>query len=392
MIYDVPKLEESDLSVLKLIQKQRERLRMFTENAPKRWHGYLRKNTFARAIRGSNSIEGYNASIDDAMAAVEEDDPVEDERTETWKAITGYREAMTYILQTSGDPYFELSGQFLKSLHFMMINYDMNKNPGQWRPGAIYVVDSVSGDRVYEAPDAEKVETLVQELIAYLKDETPENPMVKAAMAHLNLTMIHPFRDGNGRMARALQTLVLAQDGIIHPIFSSIEEWLGTNTGDYYDILAEVGQGKWNPSRSALPWIRFCLKAHYQQAGTLIKRHEEYGNLFDKITEIIGQKGLPDRTDIPLFNAALGFRLTNSRYRLEANVSQVVASRELKRLCDEGLLEPIGENRGRTYKGAPQLIELRTATKIQKRIEDPYDMLEKLETERQLSLLDSEES
>jgi Fic family protein len=57
-----------------------------------------------------------------------------------------------------------------------------------------------------------------------------DDPLVRGAMAHLNLVMIHPFRDGNGRMARALQTMVLAQDQVVEPTFSSIEEWLGNNT------------------------------------------------------------------------------------------------------------------------------------------------------------------
>ena len=67
--------------------------------------------------------------------------------------------------------------------------------------------------------------------------------MVRGAMAHLNLTMINPFKDGNGRISRALQTLVLAREGILHPVFCSIEEWLGRVTAEYYAVLAEVGQG-----------------------------------------------------------------------------------------------------------------------------------------------------
>ena len=60
-------------------------------------------------------------------------------------------------------------------------------------------------------------------------------------------------------MARALQTFVLAREGLIHLLFSSIEEWLGRNTQDYYDVLAEVGEGAWNPANSALPWVRSRL-------------------------------------------------------------------------------------------------------------------------------------
>jgi len=120
MIYVAPRLEQADQDVLSLIGGQRERLRIYTQHAPKRWIGSLRRTTLARAIRGSNSIEGYNATLDEAMAAVE-DDPAFDERTETWHAIRGYRNALTYISQAAQDAHFEFSKQFLKSLHFMML-------------------------------------------------------------------------------------------------------------------------------------------------------------------------------------------------------------------------------------------------------------------------------
>ena len=65
--------------------------------------------------------------------------------------------------------------------------------------------------------------------------------------------MIHPFSDGNGRMGRALQTLVLARDGILSPPFSSIEEYLGakSNTEAYYDVLRTGAAGTWQPERDA---------------------------------------------------------------------------------------------------------------------------------------------
>ncbi|NIA03686.1 MAG: hypothetical protein GWP12_04075 [Nitrospirae bacterium] len=77
-------------------------------------------------------------------------------------------------------------------------------------------------------------------LVAALNEDVSDIPsMVRAGMAHLNLVMVHPFKDGNGRMARALQTLVLARERILAPQFSSIEEYLGRNTPAYYGVLAE---------------------------------------------------------------------------------------------------------------------------------------------------------
>ena len=375
-IYRAPPLEAADLAVLELIEAQKSRLKIYTQTAPSRWLGSLRRSTLARAIRGSNSIEGYNATLDDALAAVE-GESVPDEKTETWLAIKGYRDALTYIGQAARDPFFEFSRQFLKSLHFMMIGYDMSKFPGQWRPGAIFVVNQATGETVYEAPDVELVDGLIEELVAYLKAEHGEPPVVKAAMAHLNLTMIHPFKDGNGRMARALQTLVIALGGELHPVFSSIEEWLGRHTDEYYRVLAATGQGAWHPEHSAQAWLRFCLRAHYQQAATLIRRNEEYSRLFERVAALIEQTGLPERAGVPLLDAALGFRLTNARYRADAEVSELVASRDLKRICDAGLLDAIGERRGRTYRASEALTTIRAETRLPRPMEDPYQIVER---------------
>ncbi len=320
------------------------------------------------------------------MAAVENEDAT-DIQKETWLEIKGYRDAMTYIMQAATDPHFEFSRQFLKSLQFMMLGHDLTKSPGQWRPSTIYVVNQATAQTVYEAPDADIVNGLVDELVSYLKSPLDEPAIVRAAMAHLNLTMIHPFRDGNGRVSRALQTLVLAQEGLLHPVFSSIEEWLGRVTQEYYAILAEVGQGTWQPGRNALPWVRFCLKAHYHQAATLIRRNEEYETLFAGINRIIEREKLLDRSALPMFDAALGIQITNGWYRRDAEVNELTASRDLKRLCDLDLLEPHGERRGRTYDAGVELKELRKSARQDQPYIDPYDLMAKRENlERYLPL------
>ena len=371
MIFAEPALSREDRKVLEILEGQRRRLRLATQHNPRRWHGTLRQSTFARLIQGSNAIEGYNATMDEAMAAVEDEPPL-DEKTETLRALDGYRTAMTCIMQAAVDPYFEFSRQFLKSLHFMMTEFDLSAHPGQWRPGAVRVVDNETGAIVYEAPEVEAVDPLMRALVDYLDRKSHQSVVVAAAMAHLNLTMIHPFRDGNGRMARALQTLVLAREGLIHPLFSSIEEWLGRNTQDYYSVLAEVGEGAWNPSNSALPWVRFCLKAHYQQANTLIRRNEEYGAVFDSIERLIEREGLNERMTVPLFNAALGIRVTNSRYQKETGESVHVSGRDLKALADLEILTPIGEKRGRYYRAGQALREARDRARRDRTVQDPY--------------------
>src|SRR6266568_3399905 len=160
--------------------------------SPARWLGLLRRATFARGIRGSNSIEGIVVSQEDAVAAIENEEPM-DADTETWRAIRGYRDAMTYVLQLANDQHFSFSEGLIRSLHFMITQYDLKKNPGRWRPGAIYVRNEERKETVYEGPAAELVPELMGELVEYLNSPAGEHPIIRAAMAHLNLAKIHPF-------------------------------------------------------------------------------------------------------------------------------------------------------------------------------------------------------
>ncbi|HBX81199.1 MAG: hypothetical protein WAV45_15960 [Propionibacteriaceae bacterium] len=81
---------------------------------PRRWSGSLRRLSFARNIQGSNSIEGYDARLDDVAAVALGEQPL-DSSEETRLALEGYRNAMTYVIQRADDQDFECSVSLLKS-------------------------------------------------------------------------------------------------------------------------------------------------------------------------------------------------------------------------------------------------------------------------------------
>jgi Fic family protein len=372
MLYQIKNLPAEYLWVIERLDEMRLRLRFLLQQQPTRWTGLLRRSEFARAIQGSNSIEGFNVTVDDAVAAVEGEEPLIDERSEAWLAVRGYREAMTYILQLSDDAHFAHHESMLRSLHYMMFSYDLGKHPGRWRPGVIYVRRGHTHQIVYEGPDAALLPALMEELVASLNEVNSLPIVVRAALAHLNLVMIHPFSDGNGRLARALQTLVLAREGILSSAFSSIEEYLGRNTQDYYKVLADVGQGAWHPERDPLSWVRFCLTAHYRQAETLLRRSQEAGRLWSELEAEIKRRCLQERMILALHDAAFGYRVRNTTYRKAAEVSDAVASRDLGQLVAAGLLVAQGEKRGRFYVAGEFLNKVRAETRLTKVASDPF--------------------
>lgn len=362
MLFQTPRLADEEVRAITRVAELKDRLAYAVQNTPRRWQGLLRRSALARAVQGSNSIEGYDVTIDDAIAVGLGEDPL-DADTEAVAAVQGYQQAMTYVLQLANDPHFKYSADLVRSLHFMMLQYDLAKNPGRWRPGPIYVRDDEKKEVVYEGPSADIVPDLADELVHRLNAESEEPAIVSAAMGHLNLVLIHPFSDGNGRMARCLQTLILARAGTLAPQFSSIEEYLGKNTRAYYDVLAEVGGGNWQPARDARPWVRFCITAHFQQATTLLRRAREIERLWDFLEEEIRAADIPARLIYALADAAAGLRVRNATYRPVAEVSDQLATRDLGLAVKAGLLVPKGERRGRYYERSPRLAEIRLKTR-----------------------------
>jgi len=364
MIFSVRNIPEECLKVIAKINSLRENLRFLISDNHTRWPLVLRRSSLARAVQGTNSIEGYNVTYEDAVAAVDGEEPL-DAQKEDWLAAQGTTRAMNHILQIAADPAFVFDLGTIRGLQFMMIEHDINKHPGRWRPGAIWVKHEPEGTIVYEAPDVELVPGLMNEFVESLnaKDDLPV--MVRAALAHINLAMIHPFSDGNGRMGRAIQTLVLGRERVVDPVFSSIDAYIGRHRNDYYAILAEVGQGSWHPENSPLPFIKFCLVAHYREAEKLFTLAKQMGLVWAALDNLIKEQKLHPRTMAALADATIGIRVRNSGYRQSLKGSQSIeiseqsALKDLKSLVDKGLLIAKGERRSRYYLAGDPLLKIK---------------------------------
>lgn len=378
MLYGTPVLDESDQRVLGEIEGMRDRLRLHLR-APRRWEGQLRRNLTARAIAGSNTIEGYAASVADVEDIMLGEAPIEADQTVSAE-IEGYRQAMTYIQRLAdAGPDFAYGKGLLNGLHFMMQGHHLLKRPGWWRSGAVYVTSPEDPTiAAYTAPDAELVPDLTEELVGWLNEGDLDAPaLVRAAMAHLNLVAIHPWPDGNGRMSRALQTLVLAREGIVAPEFSSIEEWLGRarNTYRYYDVLAEVGGPVWTPDRDTRAWVRFCLRAHHQQAQTVQRQVETTRTVWSALEEAVERQGLPERTLYALYPAVMGNRVRRATYQADAELSEQQAQRDIRELVRAGWLSAHGEAQGRYYAQGPGVPEgIVRGVREPRPLIEPYDV------------------
>jgi Fic family protein len=376
MLYEMPKLDKADRRVLDEIEQMRDDLRHYLRPQA-RWTKQLRRSLTARAIAGSNTIEGYAASVDDVEALMAGEEPLETSDT-TRREVEGYQRAMTYIqaLSDSGGEFRYESG-LLNGLHFMIQEHHPDKRPGRIRQGPVYIA---SPDDpmvpVYVGPDHEMLAGLMDELITWLNEgDLDASVHVRASMAHLNLVKIHPWADGNGRMSRALSTLVFSREALMPPEFSSIEEWLGRaqNTYTYYQVLEEVGGREWSPERDTHPWIKFCLRAHHIQAQQAKRRVDLLSKAWVALSEAVAPAGLEERNVFALLPAFWGSRVRRAVYQQDAELSPQQAIRDIREMCRLGWLVSQGQARGRYYVAGPTMRPvIDTVQQARQPYTDPY--------------------
>jgi Fic family protein len=310
------------------------------------WMAALRRAVRASSIESSTSIEGY--SVDPAEAlALTSGAPPEAGEDENRLAVASYARAMDHVGAMARDPGFRWSERVILDLHFDACHFQRDKCPGLWRTGPISVTGPGGGIE-YRGPDAEDIPALMAEVVAWLEGAEDVHPVVRAAMAHLNATSVHPFRDGNGRVARIVQSLVLALDGLLSPEFSSIEEYLADNTPAYYAALRNTQGGSYQPDRDASEWVRFCVDAHIAQAGRRLEQIREAAARWGRLEGEVEARGWPDRFTIALERSLVG-GLDRAGYGAEAGVSTATVTADLRRLLDSGLVEQRRRGPGTKY-------------------------------------------
>ena len=238
-------------------------------------------------------------------------------------------------------------------------------------------ISVVHRDRtIYRGPAVSLLQQIMNEFVDSLRPPRLEPSLVSGALAHLNMAKIHPFKYGNGRVARMLQTLIVARNGLLSPILTSIDEWFANNSEEYYSVLAQIDDGRWYVNRSASCWVQFCLRGHYHQISTLVRRIQNYNEMFRRIDTLIDRYRLPKHADSSLFDAASGQVITNASYRRLSGVDFRAASGVLLRLVRIGLLRSSGEHKGRIYEAGPNLKTVCDFL-LQPDLQDPYSLLEK---------------
>lgn len=346
MIYGTPPITAELQGQLKELDGLRAALGREVTN-PSPWLGTLRRQVKASSVESSVSIEGYVVTENDAMAILSDAEAV-DAKDENRMAIACYARAMDHVGVMALDPVFQWLDRVVLDLHFDACSFQRDKSPGHWREGPTGVTGE-GGRIVYQAPDGREVVGLMSEVVEWLRSgDSDAHVVVRGAMAHLHVVSVHPFRDGNGRISRIVQSLVLAREGLLSPEFASIEEYLGNHTSEYYEVLQAVQGGSYQPERDATDWVRFCVEAHIAQARQRLDQLAEAAARWRHLERLVGSRGWPERLVIALEQSLIG-GTDRASYEKEADISSATASSDFRRLLDADLILQTGRGRNIRY-------------------------------------------
>jgi Fic family protein len=198
----------------------------------------------------------------------------------------------------------------------------------------------------YEAPPAGVLKQEMKRFFNWINQEDNLNLTLKALVAHLWFLTLHPFEDGNGRLARVISDLLLAKADGINKRFYSLSVYIERHQKEYYTILEETQKGSLEITRY-LMWFLGCLfeaiKGSEQTHQLVFKKYRFLHNI-PGYTPNPRQKKIVDL----LFHDFKG-HLTTSKYALLTKTSQDTATRDIAQLIGWGILIKVGKGRSTHY-------------------------------------------
>lgn len=212
---------------------------------------------------------------------------------------------------------------------------------GKWRnseKGPMQVVSGAMGkERIhYEAPEADRLEKEMKVFIKWFNSSNAIDLVLKSAIAHLWFITIHPFDDGNGRIARAIADMQLAKADKDHQRFFSMSAQIRLERKAYYDILEKIQKGSLDITEWLL-WFLKCLDNALNATDKVLQRVLNKTKFWDEHT----QMSINERQRLLINKLFDGFdgKLNSSKWAKIAKCSTDTALRDIQDLVNKNILE-----------------------------------------------------
>jgi len=215
--------------------------------------------------------------------------------------------------------------------------------PGEYRKIQNYVVNSVTGERVYTPPPAHDVPIMITELVDWLNREQEVHPVLVSGVAQFQLVHIHPFLDGNGRTSRLLSTLCLYRAGYDFKRLFTISEYYDRDRPAFYLAIQSVRK----TGMDMTGWLEYFVEGLTIQLAEVRARGEQA----IRRDVLVKEYGLSDRQAKALGHILEHGSLTIQEFEpLCPDVNRRTLQRDLKAIVDMGLFVSEGATNKLVYR------------------------------------------
>lgn len=307
----------------------------------------FQNEAIVRSVHYGTHIEGNELDFRQAEKVMQGQDVVARERDV--QEVINYRRAMEFIGTAKVvDRKIPVDEELIKKLHRLTVEKILGEDKsGEYRETQVVIRNSWTGEVSFKPPLSIAVPIQMKELIDFINKDAEIHPVLKSGVVHYEFVRIHPFVDGNGRVARCLATLILFQEGYDIRKFFSLEEYFDTDPANYYRALQSVQAS----NEDLTTWLEYYTQGLAIELAKIKDRVERI-SVDGKLKQKLGGAPLllsERQLKIIEYIQETGY-LQNSAFRsLFPMVSEDTVLNELKGLMKAHLVKKQGSTKGAKY-------------------------------------------
>jgi Fic family protein len=310
------------------------------------WEKEFKEDAIIRAVHHGTHIEGNPLDKNDAKDILLGKEVVG--RPRDIQEIINYRKVIEFIDEEAKRKIDKITEQLIKKIHRIIVEKILPiEQAGEYRNKQVIIRNSQTGEVTFRPPPPIEVPFLMREFIYWLNRDDKEeiHPVIKAGIAHHELVRIHPFLDGNGRVARILATLILLLGGYDIRRFFSLEEYYDKDAASYYHNLQKASQGDLT---AWLEYFSFGAAVEFEKIKEKVLKLSRDAKMKEKFG---GQQIYLTERQIKIIEyiQEVGFLQNKAFAQIFPDVSEDTILRDLKYLIDKGLIKKIGITKAARY-------------------------------------------
>lgn len=310
------------------------------------WEKKFKEDAIIRSAYHGTHIEGNSLQKDDAKDILEGKQVVG--RPRDIQEVINYRKVIDFIDEEAKKNIDKITELLIKKLHRIITEKILAPDQiGEYRSKQVIIRNSSTGEITFKPPPPLEVQFLMREFVYWLnKDNKGElHPVLKAGIAHHELVRIHPFIDGNGRVARVLATLLLLLGGYDIRRFFSLEEYYDKDAVTYYHNLQKASSGDLT---SWLEYFTFGAAIEFEKIKEKILKLSKDVKLKEKFG---GQQIYLTERQMKLveYIQEVGYIQNQIFKNVFPDISEDTVLRDLQDLIKKGLIKKVGSTKAARY-------------------------------------------